>query len=70
MSIDELAQHPFLIAVMLIIGLVNLIWPRAAWELARGWQFKDAEPSEEALLAARAGGGFLVFLSVAMIFLW
>jgi len=68
MPIEEVAQHPFLIAIMLIIGLFNCIWPRAAWELARGWEFKDAEPSDEALLVTRAGGGFLVFLAVTMIF--
>ena len=68
MTFDELAQHPFLIFLMLIIGLFNCIWPRAAWELTRGWEFKDAEPSDEALYVIRAGGGLLIFLAVTLIF--
>ena len=66
--LSQAAESPLLIGLMLIIGIVNLIWPRAAWELTRGWEFKDAEPSDEALTLTRAGGGLLVFLSILMIF--
>lgn len=66
--LDQAAESPLLIALILIIGIVNLIWPRAAWELTRGWEFQDAEPSDEALTLTRAGGGLLVFLAILMIF--
>ena len=68
MSFDELAQHPFLIAIILIIGLFNCIWPRAAWELTRGWEFKDAEPSELALGLGRAGGVLVAIIGLFLLF--
>ena len=67
-SAEQAANSPLLIALLLIVGAVNLIWPQAAWELSRGWEFKNAEPSDEALLATRVGGGLLVFLAIVMFF--
>ena len=65
--LSQVAESPLLIGLMLIIGIINLVWPRAAWELTRGWEFEDAEPSDEALYVMRAGGGLLVFLAIIMI---
>ncbi len=42
--------------VVLIIGVINLISPQTGWYLSRGWQFKDAEPSDEALVWGRIAG--------------
>nr|WP_325298506.1 DUF6199 family natural product biosynthesis protein [uncultured Dysosmobacter sp.] len=55
----------FLLAV---IGLFNLLAPRASWYLSYGWRFKDAEPSEAALVLGRVGGGFAVLAGLLMIF--
>ena len=57
-----------LTAIMIIIGLFNMIWPRSAWELARGWEFKDAEPSDEALYVTRVGGGLLILCAITRLF--
>ncbi|MEF3306738.1 DUF6199 family natural product biosynthesis protein [Paenibacillus sp. GYB003] len=51
------------------IGLLNVIFPRTAWFWNVGWQFKNAEPSEAALLMGRIGGllaiGIGIFLLVS-----
>ncbi|MDF2715470.1 MAG: hypothetical protein K0R28_2395 [Paenibacillus sp.] len=38
------------------IGLLNLLFPKTAWFWNIGWQFKNAEPSEAAILMGRIGG--------------
>ena len=55
-------------ALLIIIGLFNMIWPRSAWELTRGWEFKDAEPSDEALYVIRVGGGLLLLFAITRLF--
>ena len=41
---------PLLLAIALLaLGAWNTFAPRTAWYLSRGWQFKNAEPSELAL---------------------
>ena len=50
------------------VGIFNLVSPRTAWYLSYGWRFRDAEPSEAALLLGRAGGGFLIFLALVLPF--
>jgi hypothetical protein len=35
---------------------LNLLFPRTAWFWNIGWQFKNAEPSEAAILMGRIGG--------------
>lgn len=48
----------------IIVGLVNLISPETGWYLNRGWQYKDAEPSEAALLWGRVGGVIAILIGV------
>ena len=43
------------------------IRPRAAWALSYGWRFKDAEPSEAALVVNRVCGGALVLLGLVVL---
>jgi hypothetical protein len=40
----------------MIIGALNVIYPRASWYMKSGWQFKNAEPSDAALIMIRISG--------------
>lgn len=55
---------------LLIIGLG--IWgvaaPRSVWYLSYGWRYKDAEPSDMALVAERLGGGVAIVVGVILLF--
>lgn len=42
-------KNIFLSLLLLIVGLFNLLLPRKAWNLERGWRYKNAEPSDAAL---------------------
>jgi hypothetical protein len=44
---------PFL---FIMIGIINLLFPKAGWYMKYGWQFKNAEPSDAAIWTARIGG--------------
>lgn len=48
----------------IIAGLINAISPETGWYLSRGWQYKDAEPSEAALLWGRAGGVIAILIGI------
>ncbi len=55
--------------LLLLLGLFGAVCPRTAWHLSYGWRFKNAEPSDAALLANRAGGVFAAVLGVVLLFL-
>jgi len=50
---------------LILIGLFNIFFPRAAWYLEIGWRIKDSEPSEGALIFHRVIG---VIFCIAGIF--
>ena len=54
--------------IFILIGLFNLAAPEAAWYLSRGWQFKDAEPSDAALVMTRIGGGAAILIGFVLLF--
>lgn len=57
-----------LILVFLLLGAVNTAWPKGAWYLEMGWKFRNAEPSEAALLVNRlAGIAMLVFAGILLL---
>ena len=60
-------KNLFMILLLLIIGLFNLISPRKAWYLQRGWLYKDAKPSDMALGMHRFIGAVALVLAVVMI---
>ena len=49
-----------LFLVLLILGLFSLFYPYGVWYLERGWYYKDAEPSEAALIFNRVVGILLL----------
>ncbi len=54
--------------IFILIGIFNLVAPEAAWYLSRGWQFKDAEPSDAALIMTRIGGGAAILIGLVLLF--
>lgn len=57
-----------LIVLLIIIGLLCIIFPRAFWYLERGWHFKDAEPSDLSLVINRCIGVLALIIAIVMIF--
>lgn len=53
--------------VLIGLGIFDVAVPKASWYLGYGWRFKDAEPSDAALVYARIGGG--VAIAVGLILL-
>lgn len=49
------------------IGLLNLLFPRTAWFWNVGWKFKNAEPSEAALLMGRIGGFLAIGVGIVLL---
>ncbi|MBE6036869.1 MAG: hypothetical protein E7223_04500 [Clostridiales bacterium] len=55
-------------AIFLIIGLVNVINPEIGWQLTTGWRFRDAEPSDAALVWGRIGGVLFILVGLRLLF--
>ena len=45
-----------LLALATVLSLVSIFNPHLSCQLQKGWQFKNAEPSDAYLLAIRIGG--------------
>lgn len=52
------------ISILLAAGALLAVVPWAAWMLAYGWRFKDAEPSDFALAANRILGVTLIVIGI------
>ena len=50
-----------------MIGVVSILAPEAMWQLYEGWKFKDAEPSDLALVMHRIGGVLLIVMAVMIL---
>jgi hypothetical protein len=44
------------VIVLIIISLVAVFSPQTAWYWEEGWQYRNVEPSDAALIAVRIGG--------------
>lgn len=53
--------------IIIALGIFEVACPEAAWYLSRGWQYKNAEPSEAALGFARVGGVVAVILGIVLL---
>ncbi|GMK37369.1 hypothetical protein PCCS19_04220 [Paenibacillus sp. CCS19] len=53
--------------IFIIIGVLNIAFPRAGWYMKYGWQFKNAEPSEAAMIMARVGGVIGVIIGLFLL---
>jgi uncharacterized protein YjeT (DUF2065 family) len=54
--------------IFIILGLLNIIYPKASWYMRYGWQFKNAEPSDAALVMSRIGGVFAILIGLFILF--
>ena len=54
--------------IFILRGIFTLVAPEAACFLTRGWQFKDAEPSDAALIMTRIGGGVEILIGLVLLF--
>ena len=60
----------FFMAIFLLgIGIFNIFSPYTAWYLQYGWRYKDAEPSDDALIMNRVLGGVAIIIAVIILFL-
>jgi hypothetical protein len=50
--------------LFILFGALNVLFPKAAWYMKYGWQFKNAEPSQAALIAARVGGIIAIIIGI------
>jgi hypothetical protein len=50
--------------LLLAVGALLAFVPWAAWMLAYGWRFEDAEPSDSALTATRILGVTLIVIGI------
>ena len=66
---DETTPEPkkgnFLVGLLLAaLGAFHTFAPYAAWYLSRGWLYKNAEPSDAALVLARISGVIMMVLGL------
>ncbi len=59
------------VIVLIIISLVAVFSPQTAWYWKEGWQYRNVEPSDAALIAVRIGGviGLIFGIIVCLAFL-
>ena len=48
------------------VGIVGIAAPKALWWVVIGWQIKDAEPSDAALVIYRIIGAILLIVSAVL----
>jgi len=53
--------------VMLILGALEVFFPEKLWSLRYGWRYKNAEPSDAALIVGRICGGGLIVVGVILL---
>lgn len=64
---EKSGPSPLLAILLLAAGIFNLVSPRTAWYLSYGWRFKNAEPSDAALVLGRLGGGLVTLIAVFLL---
>lgn len=52
--------------VLIALGIFDVAFPRASWYLGYGWRYKDAEPSDAALIFARVGGVIVIVVGIIL----
>lgn len=54
------------LALLAAVGIVGIAAPKALWWVVIGWQIKDAEPSDAALVIYRIIGAVLLIVSAVL----
>lgn len=55
-EVETDTNTPLIGSVLIAIGVVNFILPKAAWYISSGWRNRETEPSETTLKASRIVG--------------
>ena len=50
------------------MGVISVLSPETAWHLSKGWQFKDAEPSDAVLVYIRIAGAVEILAAFFILF--
>jgi hypothetical protein len=48
----------------IIAGILSIIFPKFSWYMKTGWQFKNAEPSDLAIITIRIGGVIAIVIGI------
>lgn len=62
------SSYGFFGILFIALGVFNAWKPEWAWYISKGWQFRDAEPSDAALGMTRFGGIIAIILGVILFF--
>lgn len=54
--------------ILVAVGIFDVLAPKVSWYLGYGWRYKDAEPSDAALVFARIGGAIVIAIGIALLF--
>ena len=52
--------------ILIAVGVFCIAAPKDAWYLQRGWQFKNAEPSDEAIKFTRISGVIVIIIAICL----
>lgn len=58
----------FLGFIFILIGVINVAAPEIGWNLRYGWRYRDAEPSDAALIWGRVGGVAAIIVGILCFF--
>ncbi len=61
-------MNVFIGFILIIVGILNIAFPKAMWMISDGWKFRDAEPSDAAIAMHRFGGVVGIFIGIVAIF--
>lgn len=53
--------------LLIVMGIFQLVSPQTAWYLSYGWRYKDAEPSDIALVMERVGGVVAIIVGIIIL---
>ena len=53
--------------LLVAVGIFDMAAPQISWYLGYGWRYKNAEPSDAALIFARVGGGIAVLVGIVLL---
>ena len=65
----EYSGHPFLGLLLIALGIWHALDPHSAWYTNSGWRYRDAEPSDLALVVARVSGVVAILFGIIAMFM-
>lgn len=61
-------MHIFVFSLLVVIGVVNIIFPSFAWYLKEGWKVDgDSEPSDAYLVLTRISGIIAIVIGLSLL---